>query len=120
MVKDRVNYYYTQLLETLQDGYKGMDGSQKYNGSPPSFPYMYFKQIGGSGALATLSGTEEGIDLAIEIRLYSIKNDVRSMANAARTWAVGNGFHIDYFSPEDNISDISINQFIVRISKTDV
>lgn len=120
MVKDRVNYYYTQLLETLQADYSGMDGSQTYTSSPPSFPYMYFKQIGGSGALETLSGTEEGIALAVELRLYSRKSDVRNMANTAREWAVGMGFHIDYFSPEDNVSDASIKQFIVRISKTDV
>lgn len=120
MVKDRMNHYYTLLLESLQDAYIGIDGSQKYTLSPPSFPYMYFKQIGGGGSIETLSGTEDGIELAIEIRLYSKKSDVRNMANTAREWAVEEGFHIDYFSPEDNISDISINQFILRISKTDV
>ena len=122
MVKDNVNRYYTQLLETLQAEYKGMEGSQKYTGSPPAFPYMYFKQIGGESALETLSRTEEGINLAAEARFYSKKsvNDVRKIANTARVWAVGAGFHIDYFSPEENIKDPSVNQFIVRISKTDV
>ena len=121
MVKDNVNHYYTQLLETLQSDYLGMDGSQKYTEAPPSFPYMYFKQIGGDGALGTLSLTEEGINLAIEIKFYCKSlNNARNIANTARQWAVDNGFHIDYFSPEENVKDSSINQFIVRISKTDV
>ncbi len=120
MVKDRVNHYYTSLLRFLQTEYIGMGGSQKHTLSPPVFPYMYFKQIGGSGALETLSGTEEGIELAVEIRLYSKNDDVRNIANKAREWAVSEEFHIDYFSPEDNASDSSINQFILRISKTDV
>lgn len=119
MVKDRTNYYFTQLLGGLQALYNGMDGSQEKNDSPAIFPYMYFKQINGSIALKTLSGTEDGINLAYEIRFYSKKspNDVRSIANSAREIMNNLGFDCDYFQPEENVSNSKIKQFITRFSK---
>ena len=120
MVKDNTNHYYTTLLESLRKKYTEMDGSQKRNDSPPTFPYMYFHQIDGSGALRTLSGTEKGINLAYEIRFYSKKspNDVRNIANMAREIMVETlGFSCSYFKPEDNVSDSAINQFIARFTK---
>lgn len=121
MVKDNVNHYFTSLLECLKAEYEGIDGGQKYVESPPSFPHVHFKQIGGEGALETLSGTEEGINLAVEIKIYAKKlNEARNIANTVRQWGRKKGFHIDYFSPEENIKDSSVNQFIIRISKIDV
>ena len=61
MVKDNVNLYFTNLLKDLQKQYSSLKGGQVYKATPPSFPYMYFKQIGGDGALSTLSNTEDGI-----------------------------------------------------------
>ena len=58
MVKDNVNLYFTNLLKDLQKQYSSLKGGQVYKATPPSFPYMYFKQIGGDGALSTLSNTE--------------------------------------------------------------
>lgn len=51
MVKDNVNLYFTNLLKDLQKQYSSLKGGQVYKATPPSFPYMYFKQIGGDGAL---------------------------------------------------------------------
>ena len=120
MIKDNTNHYYTVLLDSLQEQYSGMDGSKKNNDSPPTFPYMYFRQIDGTGALRTLSGTEMGVNLAYEIHFYSKKspNDVRNIANAARKIMVETlGFNCSYFQPENNVSDSSINQFITRFTK---
>lgn len=47
MVKDNVNLYFTNLLKDLQKQYSSLKGGQVYKATPPSFPYMYFKQIGG-------------------------------------------------------------------------
>lgn len=119
MVKDNVNLYFTNLLKDLQNKYSGLKGGQVFKATPPSFPYMYFKQIGGSGALPTLSNTEDGINLGLEIKFYSNKtaSEARKIANSAREYMVGIGFHCDYFSPMENVSDTSISQFLARFSK---
>lgn len=119
MVKDNVNLYFTNLLKDLQNKYSGLKGGQVFKATPPSFPYMYFKQIGGSGALPTLSNTEDGINLGLEIKFYSNKtaSEVRKIAISAREYMVGIGFHCDYFSPVENVSDTSISQFLARFSK---
>lgn len=119
MVKDNVNLYFTNLLKDLQNKYSGLKGGQVFKATPPSFPYMYFKQMGGSGALPTLSNTEDGINLGLEIKFYSNKtaSEARKIANSAREYMVGIGFHCDYFSPVENVSDTSISQFLARFSK---
>lgn len=119
MVKDNVNLYFTNLLKDLQNKYSGLKGGQVFKATPPSFPYMYFKQIGGNGALPTLSNTEDGINLGLEIKFYSNKtaSEARKIANSAREYMVGIGFHCDYFSPVENVSDTSISQFLARFSK---
>lgn len=121
MVKDHVNAYFTGLLEYLQSQYSSLKGGQVYKATPPSFPYMYLKQIDGSTALTTLSGTEEGINLGLEIKFYSNKSisEVRKIANSAREYMIGTGFECNYFSPVENISDSSISQFLTRFSKLD-
>lgn len=119
MVKDNVNLYFTNLLKDLQKQYSSLKGGQVYKATPPSFPYMYFKQIGGDGALSTLSNTEDGINLGLEVKFYSNKSasEVRKLANSAREYMVGIGFHCDCFSPVENVSDTSISQFLTRFSK---
>ena len=119
MVKDNVNLYFTNLLKDLQKQYSSLKGGQVYKATPPSFPYMYFKQIGGDGALSTLSNTEDGINLGLEVKFYSNKSasEVRKLANSARDYMVGIGFRCDYFSPVENVSDTSISQFLTRFSK---
>lgn len=119
MVKDNVNLYFTNLLKDLQKQYSSLKGGQVYKATPPSFPYMYFKQIGGDGALSTLSNTEDGINLGLEVKFYSNKSasEARKLANSAREYMVGIGFYCDYFSPVENVSDTSISQFLTRFSK---
>lgn len=120
MVKDRTNAYYTGLLTVLKDTYSSIKASQVYKATPSSFPYMYFKQIGAPTALKTLSGTEDGVTLAVEVKFYSKNsaNDARNMANLAREYMVETlGFNVDTFSPLENVSDSSVYQFLTRFSK---
>lgn len=120
MVKDNVNKYYTDLLLFLQETYSGLKGSTAYKVTPPSFPHLYFRQIGGDTALSTLSNTEDGINLGLEIKFYSkTASEARKIANSAREYMVGIGFRCDYFSPVENVSDTSISQFLTRFSKLD-
>ena len=99
MVKDNVNLYFTNLLKDLQKQYSSLKGGQVYKATPPSFPYMYFKQIGGDGALSTLSNTEDGINLGLEVKFYSNKSasEVRKLANSAREYMVGIGHKLGEF-----------------------
>lgn len=123
MVKDNVNKYYSNLLKYLQETYSNLKGGQVYKATPPSFPYMYLKQINGDTALTTLSRTEDGINLGLEIKFYSnaktSASDVRKIANSAREYMIGAGFECNYFSPVENISDSSVSQFLTRFSKID-
>lgn len=121
MVKDNTNQYFTDLLKDLQAKYSSLDGGQVYKETPPSFPYMYFRQIDGSTALTTLSNTEDGINFGCEIKFYSKKSvsEARNIANAAKEYMINAGFRCAYFSPVENISDTSIQQFIARFTKLD-
>lgn len=119
MVKDRFNQYYTVLLTELKALYSNIQGGTKFKNTPPSFPYMYFHQIGGEGTLSTLSGTEDGINLGIEVKVFSNKGatEARKIANSVREIMVEQDFHCDYFNPVENVNDTSIDQFILRFSK---
>ena len=118
-VKGRDNSHPSEEYKAIMNWAYNLKGGQVYKATPPSFPYMYFKQIGGDGALSTLSNTEDGINLGLEVKFYSNKSasEVRKLANSAREYMVGIGFHCDYFSPVENVSDTSISQFLTRFSK---
>lgn len=130
MVKDKTNQYYTELLTHMKSGstddfpttYADMTGGSKYTNTPPNFPWMFMKQIGGEGTAYTLSNGEDAINLAYQIEFYekTSANTCRLMANKAREWWVEQGFRITYFSPMDNISDRTINRFVIRVAKIEV
>lgn len=127
MVKDRTNEYYTDLLTYMQSGtsedfpqtYPKLTGGMKYTNTPPSFPWMYMVQIDGRGTAYTLSNGENAVYLAYQIELYEKESlgRCRLMANKCREWLVGSGFQITYFNPVDNVSDRSINRFVIRVAK---
>jgi hypothetical protein len=118
-VKDNFNKYYTDLLRELQKTYTSLKGGTVYKATPPSFPYIYFQQIGGETALTTLSGTEDGVDLGIQIDFYSKADtpSVRSIANKARNIMIDYGFTCNYFKPIENTGDTSIYRFVARLEK---
>lgn len=118
-VKDNFNKYYSDLLSGLQETDASIKGSTVYKATPPSFPYMYYKQIDGSTALTTLSSTEDGINLGLQIEFYSKKNatNVREIANTARGIMIGFGFSCSYFEPVENTGDTSIYRFMTRFEK---
>lgn len=120
MLKDRTNEYYTGLLHYLQgtDDAK-LTGGQKYNDTPPSFPWMYFTQISGAGRLHTLSNTEEGMYVCYQVELYNKTsiNALRIMANNARVYMFSQGFRTETFRPMDNVADRKINRFVMTFIK---
>lgn len=118
-VEDNFFGYYNDLILKLQEEYPTMKGGTVYKATPPSFPYIYFSQIGGSTALTTLSGTEEGIDLGLQTEIYSKVSaaDARNIANSTRQKMIKFGFTCNYFRPEDNIGDTTIHRFVARFEK---
>lgn len=121
-VKDRFNSYLTQLQKGLQDTYPKIKGGSTYKATPPSYPYFYMKQIDGSTALETLSGTEDGINMGLEIQFYSKTSqpDVRSIALKAKEIMRECGFRCTYFQGVDNIGDTSVYRWITRFEQLEV
>lgn len=121
-VKDRFNSYLTQLQKGLQDTYPKIKGGSTYKATPPSYPYFYMKQIDGSTALETLSGTEDGINMGLEIQFYSktSQSDVRSIALKAKEIMRECGFRCTYFQGVDNIGDTSVYRWITRFEQLEV
>lgn len=122
-VKDNFNHDFTQLQKALQEASPKIKGGTEYKATPPSYPYFFMKQINGSTALETLSGTEEGIDMGLEIQFWSkiSQSDVRSIAlKAKEIMREKCGFKCTYFQSVDNIGDTSVYRWIARFEKLEV
>lgn len=121
-VKDNFNHYLTQLQNGLQNTYPKIKSGTVYKATPPSYPYFYMKQIDGSTALTTLSGTEDGINMGLEIQFYSKVSlaDARAIALKARKIMIERGFKCTYFQSVDNIGDTSIYRWVTRFEQLEV
>lgn len=119
MVQDKNNKIYTELIEYLRDDYPSIHGGQKSD-SPTRLPYIYFFQIDGDTRLTTLSNTEDGINLAFQIEVYSDngREDARKIANSVREFMIADGFKCRAFRPDQSSSNVS--RFITRFERLDV
>ena len=120
MVSDKHNQIYTALYNYMKKIYPTINGSTVYNENISSFPYLYFFQIDGSTRLTTLSNTEDGINLAFQIDIYTNKgqNQARKMANDVRNHMIQNGFRCRTFMPVNETSNVS--RFVGRYERLDV
>ena len=118
MVQDKNNKIYTELIEYLREIYPKMYGGQKSE-TPTKLPYIYFFQIDGSTRLTTLSNTEDGINLAFQIEVYSGegRDDARKIANSIREFMIADGFKCRTFMPDQSSS---VSRFITRFERLDV
>lgn len=121
-VKDNFNHYLTQLQNGLQNTYPKIKSGTVYKATPPSYPYFYMKQIDGSTALTTLSNTEDGINMGLEIQFYSKTSqaDVRAIALEAKEIMRKCGFNCTYFQGIDNIGDTSVYRWATRFEQLEV
>lgn len=119
MVADKNNKIFTKLMDFLKGEYDRVYGGQKSE-TAPKLPYVYFFQINGSTKLTTLSNTEDGVNLAFQIEVYSDKgmNDARKIANSIREYMIADGFRCNTFRPDSNSTDVS--RFITRFERLDV
>ena len=120
MVQDKNNKIYTELLQSMKVIYPALNGGTVLPDEPPKFPYMYFKQIDGATRLTTLSNTEDGINLAFQIEVYTDKgmNLARKISNSIREYMVSEGFRVRVFNPLQTGSNVS--RFVGRYERLDV
>ena len=120
MVKDKHNQIYTELYDYMKSLYPSLKGGTTFNENDPQLPFLYFFQIDGSTKLTTLSNTEDGINLAYQIEVYTKdgKNNARKMANDIRTFMIQEGFRCRTFMPIEGSSNVS--RFVTRFERLDV
>ena len=120
MVEDRTNQVFTDLLQYLESYYSNISGGTAYPDKAPSFPYLYFFQLDASTALTTLSNTEDGVDTAYQIEVYSDKsmNHARKIANTVREYMIGEGYRCINFMPSQ--APTSVKRFVMRYGRLDV
>ena len=120
MVADKNNKIYTDLLNYMRGLYPNFYGGTEYNEGNKKFPFLYFTQIDGSTVDVTLSNTEESINLAFQIEVYTDggTNLARKMSNDVRNYMISEGFHCKNFMPLTTFSNVS--RFVGRYERLDV
>lgn len=119
MVKDKNNEIYTKLLRHIQGLYPAVNGGTAFS-EKTKLPFMHFTQLDGSTKLTTLSNTEDGINLAFQIDVYTNTgmNLARNIANDIRAYMISEGFRCRNFMPIDQPSNVS--RFVGRYERLDV
>lgn len=118
MVKDKNNKIFDNLITYMRTIYPSLKGGEYQEN--PKLPYMYFTQIDGSTRDTTLSNTEESINLAFQIEIYTDMgmNYARKMANDVREYMIKDGFRCKNFMPMNTFSNVS--RFVARYERLDV
>ena len=119
MVSDKNNKIYTELITHMKSLYPTITSSTVLPDTAPKFPFLYFFQIDGSTRGTTLSNTEDVINLAFQIEIYSDKgiNLARKISNDVREYMISEGFRCRTFNP---IQNSSVSRFVGRYERLDV
>ena len=120
MVQDKHNQIYTELITYMREINPNMAGGTTYSDGV-KLPYLYFHQIDGSTELTTLSNTEDGINLAFQIEIYTSEgiNMARKYANDVREFMIENSFRCRNFMPL-TASSTKVSRFVARYERLDV
>lgn len=120
MVADKNNQIYTELIQYLKGIYPVLYSGTGYPSSIPKFPYVYFYQLDAPTRLTTLSNTEDGVNLAFQIEVYTDNgmNKARKISNDIRTYMIEDGFKCRTFMPIQDPSNVS--RFVGRYERLDV
>lgn len=120
MVEDKNNKIYTELYDYMKSLYPSLKGGTSLEDTPTKLPYLYFFQLDAPTRLTTLSNTEDGINLAFQIEIYTKggKNEARKMANDVRAFMIEEGFRCRNFLPIQDTSNVS--RFVGRYERLDV
>lgn len=107
-------------METLKINYPKIKGGSVYNENKSSFPFVYFFQLDAPTALTTLSNTEDGVNLAFQIEVYTDMgvNYARKIATDIRTFMISEGFLCKNFMPI--ITGSNVSRFVTRFGRLDV
>ena len=112
MVSDSNNRVYTELYEYLKT-IGPIEAGQDITKKPAKFPYMYFFQIDSHTTGRTLSRTEDVIQVAYQIEIFSARNmdEARKISEIVRAWMIEQGFECITFRPMQGYSP---NRFVSR------
>lgn len=119
MVEDKSNKIYTELLEYMKSIYPSLNGGTAFS-EKSKLPYMHFVLLDAPTKLTTLSNTEDGVNLAIQIDIYSNEgmNSAKKMSYAVREHMLENGFHCRTFMPI--VQPTNVSRFVGRYERLDV
>lgn len=119
MVEDKTNKIYTELLNHMKDLYPNLNGGQTFS-EKSKLPYMHFVFLDAPTRLTTLSNTEDGVNLAFQIDIYSDSgmNMARKMSTSIRDYMVSEGFRCRTFRPI--VQPTNISRFVGRYERLDV
>ena len=120
MVSDKNNQIFTDLYEYMKCIYPKLKAGTVYRENQVKLPFMYFYQLDSPTKLTTLSNTEDGINLAFQIEVYTDlgTNEARKMATEIRSWMIEQGFRCRNFMPI--ISTSNVSRFVARYERLDV
>lgn len=96
-----------------------MNGGQTYS-EKSHLPYMHFVLLDAPTKLTTLSNTEDGVNLAFQIDIYTDTgmNMARKISTAIRTYMIEEGFRCRTFMPI--IQPTNVSRFVSRYERLDV
>ena len=119
MVEDKSNKIYTELLEYMRSIYPSLNGGTTFS-EKSKLPFMHFVLLDAPTKLTTLSNTEDGVNLAIQIDIYSDggMNLAKKMSYEVRNYMMENGFRCRTFMPIVQPSNVS--RFVARYERLDV
>ena len=120
MVKDKHNQIYTELYDYMKGLYPSLYAGTSLEDTKTKLPYMYFYQLDAPTRLTTLSNTEDGVNLAFQIEIYTKGglNQARKMASDVRAFMIEEGFRCRNFLPIQDTSNVS--RFVGRYERLDV
>ena len=119
MVEDKSNKIYTELLNHMKDIYPNLNGGTTFS-EKVKLPYLHFIFVDSSTKATTLSNTEDAVNLAFQVDIYTDAgmNMAKKMAYEVRKYMVGEGFHVRNFLPI--VQPTNVSRFVGRYERLDV
>lgn len=119
MVADKNNKIYTELLDYMKSYYPALSGGTAFSGKV-ELPYLHFIFLDAPTRLTTLSNTEDGVNLAFQIDIYTDSGltMARKMAYDVRNYMIEMGFRCVTFMPI--VQPQNVSRFVGRYERLDV
>lgn len=119
MVKDKSNKIYTELLNHMKEKYPALNGGTAFS-EKVKLPYLHFIYVDSSTKETTLSNTEDAVNLAFQVDIYTDAgmNMAKKMAYDVREYMISEGFRVRNFLPI--VQPTNVSRFVGRYERLDV